>query len=151
MNITIEMIPDCTVAFIRRIGPYGADNKHTMEQLKDWARSNNLLNEDAIVYGIAQDSPDTTKPERCRYDTCLVIGKEFVSEEEFIKVGNLTGGKYWIFKIEHTAEAVQAAWKVIFSKLKEHNYELDETRPIMERYRMKMINEHFCEICVPVL
>jgi len=29
-------------------------------------------------------------------------------------------------------------------------FDFDNTRPILERYVVKMINNHYCEICVPI-
>lgn len=151
MDITLEMIPSYTLAYIRNVGPYGVENKRTMEQLKDWAGSRGLFNADAIVFGIAQDSPATTKPELCRYDTCLVVTKDFVADEDFIQIGSLRGGKYCVFKISHTTQAVQEAWNNLFSELLRLNCIMDEARPILERYSMQMVTNHFCEICVPVM
>ena len=54
------------------------------------------------------------------------------------------------FKINHTAEAVQKAWIDIFLELSRQGYQFDETRPIIERYIVHMVNNHHCEICVPI-
>lgn len=149
MTFSIENMPQNKIAYIRRIGPYGIDNKETMEKLKSWARNNNLLNGDSIILGIAWDNPEIMAPENCRYDTCLIISKNCESND-YINYGNIVGGKYAVFKIEHTAEAVKEAWMNIFSELSRQNHFFDETRPIIERYTIKMVNDHFCEICVPV-
>ena len=58
MNIEIEYIPYCRIAYVRQIGPYGENNVQTMEQLKIWAQSNNLLDEQSIILGIAHDNPE---------------------------------------------------------------------------------------------
>jgi DNA gyrase inhibitor GyrI len=150
MDIAMEMIPAYRIAYIRRVGPYGADNVKTMEALKKWANSNHYFNDESIILGIAQDNPVTTKAEDCRYDTCIVVsGKDSISDEN-VREGSIDGGKYAVFKIEHTAEAVQQAWINIFPELARHGHQFDETRPIMERYLVQMVHNHHCEICVPV-
>lgn len=151
MNISIEMIPSYKIAYIRRIGAYGSENVKIMEQLKDWAREENLFNESSIILGIAQDNPKVTEPKDCRYDTCLVVSDEFKVDNKHINLGEIIGGKYCVFKIIHTADAMQKAWMEIFSELSKRNYEFDDRRPILERYAIVMINKHFCEICVPIL
>lgn len=151
MIITIENIPSYRIAYMRRIGPYGVSNNQTMEQLKSWAMTNGLFNEEAIIFGIAQDDPANTNPENCRYDTCIVIADNFINNDDFINQGNIDGGKYAVFKIEHTVEAVQQAWNEIFPTLIKQQYQFDAARPILERYAVKMINNHFCEICVPIV
>jgi len=151
MDINIEMIPSCKIAYIRRTGPYGSENVQIMEQLKNWARENKLFNENSIILGIAQDNPQFTEPKDCRYDTCLVVSDEFKVDNNYINFGTTTGGKYCVFKISHTVEAMQKAWIEVFSELSKRNYKFDDTRPILERYAMQMINKHYCEICVPIL
>ncbi|WP_287824787.1 GyrI-like domain-containing protein [Clostridium sp.] len=150
MDITIEKIPTHRIAYIRQIGSYGINNVQTMENIKKWAKSNDLFNDESIILGIAQDNPKTTKPENCRYDTCIVVSKDYLLTDEYVREGYITGGKYVVFKINHTAEAVQKAWNDIFPELLRQGYQFDETRPILERYIVKMVNNHYCEICVPV-
>ena len=109
-----------------------------------------MLNDNSIILGIAHDNPDTTKPEDCRYDTCIVVSDDYCVNEGDINQGNIIRGNYAVFKINHTAEAVQKAWIEIFPELLRQGYKFDETRPILERYRVEMVNNHYCEICVPI-
>jgi DNA gyrase inhibitor GyrI len=150
MNINIEKIPSYKVAYIRNIGPYGINNVQTMENLKSWAESKNLLDDESIILGIAYDNPKLTKPENCRYDTCLVVSDDFCIEDGYVNMEDILGGRCAVFKICHTSEAVKKAWSDIFTELSKHGYQLDETRPILERYNFKMVINHFCEICVPI-
>ena len=148
MNVKVETMCSYKIAYIRRIGEYGDDNKIQMEQLKRWASDNNLLDDDSVILGIAHDDPSRVAPQACRYDVCIVVPKEFKSNE--IKTSEITGGKYVVFEIEHTATAVQKAWLDIFQEMPNLGYRLDETRPIIERYQVKMVNNHLCEICIPI-
>jgi len=150
MNITIENIPPYCIAYVRRVGQYGAENVQTMEKLKNWARINNLFNDESILFGIAHDNPKTTKPENCRYDTCIVISNDYSMKDDSVRQGNIAGGKYAVLKINHTAEAVAKAWTEIFPELFKLHHQCDEARPIMERYIAKMVQDHCCEICVPI-
>ena len=146
----IENLPGYRIAFIRRIGPYGTNNVQTMSKLKEWAKENDLLNNGSIILGIALDNPETTNPENCRYDTCIVISHDYSITESYVNEGNINGGKYAVFIIEHTADAVQKAWGEIFPGLARQRYVFDEARPIIERYIVEMVNNHLCEICVPI-
>jgi DNA gyrase inhibitor GyrI len=150
MNSKIEKVPPYKTAYMRKIGAYGSGNVELMEQLKSWAQNNNLLSEGAIILGIAQDNPNTTNAELCRYDVCLVISNNYRIVHDEIKQGHITGGKYIVFTVTHTAEAVQQAWASIFPELIKQDYILDDTRPIIERYQTHMIKNHVCEICVPI-
>lgn len=151
MKVNIEMIPSYKIAYIRRTGPYGSENVQIMEQLKSWAKEKNLFNESSVILGIAQDNPQLTEPKDCRYDTCLVVSDEFSIDNKYINFGKTTGGKYCVFKISHTVDAMQKAWMDIFSELSKRSYKIDDTKPVLERYAVQMINKHYCEICVPIL
>ena len=150
MNLSIEDIPYCRIAYIRQVGPYGQNNVQIMEQLKGWARSKCLMDDHAIILGIAHDNPELVEPQNCRYDTCIVISDDYCIHDDYITKGFISGGKYAVFLICHTAEAVQSAWQVIFHELFTCNYQMDETRPILERYKMEVLKKNYCEICVPV-
>jgi|LGOV01.1.fsa_nt_gb DNA gyrase inhibitor GyrI len=150
MNTEIEKVPFYRIAYIRQVGSYGENNIKVMEKLKKWARSNELLNEQSIILGIAHDNPKIVEPKNCRYDTGLVISNDYCISDDYISDGNIMGGKYVVFKIKHTADAVQKAWLALFSELSKKGYQLDEARPILERYKNEMVKYHFCEICVPI-
>ncbi|MEY8348079.1 GyrI-like domain-containing protein [Bacillus cereus] len=151
MDIRIETIPAYQIAYIRQIGPYGVENVRTMEKLKEWATCNHLFHDDSIILGIAQDHPETTKPENCRYDACIVVSNDYTVNDSYVRKGNIVGGKYAVFQISHTAEAVQKAWIDIFPALLRQGYQFDDERPIIERYVVEMVHNHQCEICVPIV
>lgn len=150
MIFKIEEIPGYRIAYMRKVGPYGADNKDLMERLKSWAMSENLIHDSAIILGIAQDDPAVTLPENCRYDACIVIPKEFVMKDEDTSVNEFPGGRYAVFTVAHTAQEIQKAWNEIFPELADQGYQMDTARPILERYIPSMVKKHLCEICVPV-
>lgn len=149
MNMKIEVIPTCSIAFIRHRGAYGEGNVETMEQLKHWAKDKNLMNSKSVIFGIAHDDPQTTLPENCRYDACLLLADQRIPTNDTVQHGELFGGKYAVFTVEHTAEAVKQAWGEIFPVLSD-NYLPDTTRPILERYAAEQVAQHLCEICVPI-
>lgn len=150
MDNRVENIPAYRIAYIRKTGPYGINNVKAMDELKKWAKFNHLFNDESIILGIAQDNPETTKPENCRYDTCIVVSNDYSVTDGYVREDNIVGEKYAVFKINHTAEAVQKAWIDIFPGLARQGYQFDESRPIIERYIVQMVNNHYCEICVPI-
>ncbi|QDP41154.1 AraC family transcriptional regulator [Radiobacillus deserti] len=147
MRFKVEAIPNLRVAYVRGVGPYGPANKEVMERLKSWARKRNLLHS-ATLLAIPQDNPETTPPEDCRFDACIVLSAEYQIGED-INETELTGGKYLIYEVEHTAEAMQKAYADIIPSLQTNGYQMD-SKPIMERYKQTMVDRHYCEICVPV-
>lgn len=150
MTCKIEELSASRVAYMRRIGPYGPENYALMAKLKEWARFNGLFTKSAVILGISQDNPQTTSPENCRYDVCIVIEDNFTIKDTDVKEAKLTGGRYAVFTIAHTIEAVQKAWGGIFPELSARGQQPDFSRPILERYIPAMIDNCLCEICVPV-
>lgn len=150
MDSVIEMIESYEMVYMRKMGPYGSGNVQIMEKLKAWVGSNDLLNEETIILGIAQDNPAITRAEDCRYDACLVISSGDKIVHKDILQGDIAGGRYVVFRVQHREAAVQKAWANLFGELMKKHYVLDDTRPIIERYKSQMVKEHLCEICVPI-
>ena len=116
-----------------------------MEKLKKWAREANLI-QSATLFGVTHDNPQTTLPAHCRFDACMVISKDATLNDSIYE-GELIGGKYLIYTIKHTAEDIQNAYPNIFLCLQ---YQIDH-KPILERYTGDIIDNPYCEICVPVI
>jgi len=150
MKMNIEVMPSCSIAYIRQTGAYGKGNVETMEQLKHWANANNLMNSKTVIFGIAHDDPQTTTPEDCRYDACILIAEQGFPTGDKVQHGEIVGGKYAVFTVKHTAEAMEQAWEEIFPLLSETGDRLDTTRPILERYAAEQVAQCLCEICVPI-
>ena len=153
MDVRIEKLSKYRIAYMRQIGPYGANNIQLMQKLKKWAISRDLLNDSAIILGIAHDNPEVTPPKNCRYDCCIVLSETY-DLEQGINETALPGGKYAIFSLEHTAEALREAWNEIFSKwLPDSGYQIS-ARPIFERYTGSTIDVKIepdsCELCIPI-
>ena len=149
-NPTVELIPTQRIAYLRHTGAYGPENRITMECLKQWAREKGLFHGSANIYAIAWDNPMTTVPEKCRYDVCIKLDDNFAIDGN-VSEGTFQQGWYAVFTIAHTADAIQQAWQFIFKKAQEAGYRIDETRVVVERYRQELVDNHFCELCVPII
>lgn len=76
MKHRVETLPNYCIAYVRRVGSYGPANNEVMEKLKRWTKKKNLL-KSATLLAIPQDNPETTLPENCRFDACIVISKDY--------------------------------------------------------------------------
>jgi DNA gyrase inhibitor len=148
MQMQIEILPNYRVAYIRRVGAYGAANYQTMEQLKQWAAEKDLLTETSIILGISHDDPTSTLAEKCRYDAAIVIADNLETDTS-VAIGETAGGKYACFIVEHTAAAIVEAWSTAAEELIRHGLEADN-RPIVERYKEELLSSHYCELCIPI-
>ncbi|MED4571657.1 AraC family transcriptional regulator [Brevibacillus agri] len=150
MKCKLETFPPYRIAYMRRVGPYGPANVEVMEELKKWARKNQLL-DSAILFAIPQDNPQTTAPEHCRFDACIVLSEnaQLNAADSAIREGELAGGNYLVFEVKHTAEDIQRAYTEIFPALHSNGYTMDD-KPILEKYTGDLTTNPYCEICVPV-
>jgi DNA gyrase inhibitor GyrI len=150
MQIHVENITVQPIVYMRQVGPYGGtQNVQLMENMKQWIHGHNLWNEIGTLYGIAQDNPAITSPEKCRYDVCFVTETDF--HDDTIQRGTLPPGEYVVVRILHTVDEVRRFWGAIGDVLAQEKRQIDENRPILERYQIGLVEEGFCEFCVPVL
>lgn len=78
-----------------------------------------------------------------------LVVDSFKNHEFNTKYLNL--GKYAIFVIDHTPEAITKFYQSRQSILSENNLNYDVNRAVIERYQMKQINKHKCEIGIPII
>lgn len=149
MKIYIENISASSIVYMRRIGAYGQDNFKLMHSMKEWLKLKNLWNDDGIIYAIAQDDPNTTPSEKCRYDVCFVIEESF--NEDSIFHGHLSSGMYLICQIPHTSDSVQSLWTSLEDMLSENERQFDESRVVLERYPISLVESGYCEFCIPII
>lgn len=148
LHMNVEILPNYRLAYMRRVGPYGPRNNEIMTRLKRWASANNLMSA-AILFGIPQDNPQVTQPEKCRYDVGIVITEAYQLDDS-IAEQTFSGGKYAIYLVEHTEETLQQAWSEIFPLLQKSGHQIDN-KPIVERYSVEMLARGYFELCVPIL
>ena len=151
LSVKEEMLKPSAVLSMRRIGAYGPENRQLMDRMKGWISSHDLWNQQTTLLGIPWDNPSLVKAGACRYDVCMIWNKEIFPQTGEVVAGQFGGGVYAVFLLKHTAEAVQTAWSKYPMVLKEQGYVADETRPAIERYQKELVDQHLCELCVPIL
>lgn len=144
--MVIETWEECRIAYMRRTGGYGAGNRQLMEKFKSYLRTNAWFREDTILLGIALDDPARTPEAEQRYDVGLVLtGGECPCG---LPVRSVVGGRYAVFAVAHTEEAVTEFWRTLPASLA--GLPWDSTRPVLERYAAAKVAAHRCEFCIPL-
>ena len=138
---------------MRRVGEYGPENKILMERFKSWLRNNITSDENTTILSIALDNPELVSPSECRYDVGVIFKDDFIENdiEEKIYSRKIRGGKYLVFLIPHTQESIQSIWINYHKVLIQKGYSQDYKRPIVERYKKSLVDNHLCELCVPII
>ena len=145
---TEESVKQQAMVYARRIGEYGAENAILMEKFKIWANNHGYMTNEAIILGIAQDDVNIVSPKHCRYDVVLL--GDYDADEEWIVSDIFPGGKYIVMEIPHTPDAVSLVWKEGIPFLSQL-YRLDFSKPIIERYQKKLVDNHLCEMLFPII
>ncbi|MFP7493951.1 GyrI-like domain-containing protein [Terribacillus saccharophilus] len=145
----MEKLPYSRIAYFRNTGEYGdKQNRELMESFKKWLQYYDNFADRSPILGIPQDNPAVTPKEACRYDVCVLINEDFMVAEP-AQVGYFAGGRYAVFVLDHTKEAIEDFWGDVFSVMETHNLPMRNT-PIIERYTSEMIENHLCEILIPI-
>lgn len=141
----IEKFDNITIGYMRRTGNYGYKNKLLMESFKNYLKEHGLFNNSTTILGIALDNPKAVDPESLRYDVGFIINEPV---DISLPTRTIDSGKYAVFELPHTSEAISNFWKNISKTT--ISFQIDYNKPIIERYYAKKIYKHLCEICIPL-
>ena len=138
----IETFQGITIAYMRRIGAYGPENRQLMEKLKAFLAQHDLLK--STILGIPLDDPTITPAEQLRYDVGLIVPARAAIP---LPTRSIDDGTYAVFEVQHTQQGVSSFWQ----NIGQLTLSIDNTKPIIERYSSQKIAEHLCEFCVPII
>jgi AraC family transcriptional regulator len=135
MSIQVRTLPEQHVVYMRYVGPYGAHGiPELWKRFQQWMQARDLATADAIKLGVAYDDPSITAAEKCRYDACLVVPRDF-PPDRWVNAGDVPGGRYAVTEFRGTAREIQGVWDRVFSAwLPGSGYQPDD-RPCFEVYR----------------
>ena len=102
----IEKFNDITIAYMRREGAYGLENKALMEKFKSYLNQHHLL-ENSVILGIALDNPSTTETAKLRYDVGIIVEN---NQNTGLETRRIPNGLYAIFEVPHTEKGLTEFW-----------------------------------------
>jgi len=108
VEVTVKTLPTMTVAYVRHTGPY-VECGAAWERLCAWAGPKGLLGPQARFLGLSHDDPESTPPERVRYDACITVPQETRPEGE-VGVKALGGGQYAVTLHKGPHETMHATY-----------------------------------------
>lgn len=153
MRVRVREFPRYHVAYMRHVGPYGAQGIPDLwTRFRRWMEARGLGGPADIRLGIGRDDPAVTPPEKCRYDACLVVPEGFAGDQ-WVNVTDVPGGRYAVTRYTGGPHQIQGAWDALYgSWLPESGYQPDD-RPCLEVYASKPSvsgGVFRCELCVPI-
>ncbi len=148
-SVHVETIHPASFVHFRQTGPYGsAENRDLMEDFKRWAKDAGHLDAASAVIAIVQDDPTKVAPELCRYDIGVLRAHHAEVEAPAME-STFAGGRYAVFELNHTEDAVHQFWQDVAVRLGSAGL-VPRAAPMIERYALDMVNAHRCEILLPI-
>lgn len=142
----IEYLPPVRVAYFRKVGVYGLENQVLMKNFKRWVKAEGLW-ENAVILGIALDDPTRITAKNCRYDVCLVTNK--TNFKTCVKQRVIQGQKVVVFKIKHTEEVIGEFYGQLAQIISKNRLKVLK-QPLIERYKVSLVQSGYCEILIPI-
>ncbi len=152
MKAEVREIPEFTVAYVRKIGPYAKETcEPAFGELMQWAAPRNYVGPRKVL-AIYWDNPDVTLPEKCRFDACIIVPEGTVPEGQ-IYIQAISGGPYAVCHFEKKPEDIENAWEDAFKWLCDSGFECKD-KPCYELYHNNAA-EHperkwIFDICIPL-
>lgn len=136
----IKTIPNKKVAFIRVFGNYEKEKiGKAWNTLFQFAKENNLLNEQTELYGISYDNPEISDNKNYEYNACLSIESNIEPNGE-IGIKEIKGGKFAVFAFKGEYSNFNLIYQLIFKEwLFKSNYELRNAE-LFDKYLNSLIN-----------
>lgn len=107
MRVTLREEPSRRLAFLRHVG-HEVGAVWTWTKLASWAARRGILNDDAVLLGLAHDDYETPT-ERHRYDACVEIPTGF-NPDPGMGVRELPGGLTACHEFRGTLPALEQRW-----------------------------------------
>jgi AraC family transcriptional regulator len=155
MQVEMRTLPETRVAYMRHVGPYGSSSITKMwQRFAAWCGANGLLEPRPTMYGISQDSPKITAPDKCRYDACVEVDARFQPKDD-VGVQTIWGGRYACARFTGTAAEIHGAWmRFIGDWIPDSGYQC-ENHAALELYEPDFTVDpktgaFSCLLCMPV-
>ncbi len=127
---TKDLEPIRTIA-VSHVGEYSGITA-AFEKLVAWADANNLWKASPRMAGVYYDDPMHTPTGQLRSEACLE-NLSGIEPGEGMKTYTLSGGKYFVMRVELTMNEYYEAWKKAYAAFNEKGYGYD-TRDHYELY-----------------
>jgi AraC family transcriptional regulator len=134
MNVQIVTVEPMLVASVRHVGPYGSPTiRNTWSTLCRWAAARGLLNQTTKCYGIGHDDPDSTPPDKIRYDACITVAEGTRAEGD-VSIQTIAGGRCATTRHTGPHERLQQTYSALFGQWLPESGEEPADAPPFEHY-----------------
>lgn len=155
MQVELKTLPAMRLAYMRWTGPYGHPGiTRTWERFAAWCGTHGVGTPRSQTYGIAQDDPEITPADKCRYDCCVAVDGQFRPSGE-LGVQDFAGGRFACARFTGTGADIQDAWMNLYGKWLPASGLQGDDGPCVEIYDADfavdpLTGRFSCWLCVPV-
>jgi AraC family transcriptional regulator len=152
MNAEVKEVPEFTVAYVRKVGPYTRKTcEPAFAEVMQWAGPRNYVGPGKVL-AIYWDNPDVTPPEKCRFDACIIVPEGTVPGGQ-ISIQTISGGSYAVCHFEIKLDGLHQAWEDAFKWVCDGGYKCNDN-PFYELHHNNAA-EHpdgklILDICIPL-
>lgn len=134
-NPKIKVVPVRLVAYAAVKGAYGGPELYkAWNSILEYATTNKIISWNPEIFTIYYDDPDIVGIDNCTFDICFTLKKNFIPSD-LIKIKQVEGGKYLVFRYKGPYENLWDVYNLIFQDyiIKSDSYQLRDM-PIFENY-----------------
>ena len=153
-SVEVKELPQMTVAYVRKTGPWEGDKKQYLElreKLFGWASARGLMGSRNFQYLILyHDNPKAAVSANLSMSLCITIPPEIVVDGEIGRM-EIEAAEYAIGRFEITVDDFRKAWEWMYMQwLPENGYRLDD-KPYYETYPEEPKQGKFLvDLCIPI-
>ena len=154
MKVELKSLERVEVAYLRHVGPYGAQiGNFWIEQVAPWMQTNGLQN--VGRYGISHDDPSVTDALKCRYDACVEVPQASFSQGTLSAPLYLADAMPFLSSRATRKRSEPRGHTSCGNWLPSSGLQMD-LRPCFEHYPPQRSGEQSlrsfsCQICIPVV
>lgn len=145
------------IGFVRVVGPYKTSVHEAWAKLDEWFKARQVDIGKVTRYGLAHGNPRAVDPSQLRYDACVEMPADLLSETgEELRLAKLPSGAFARKRYVGPYDGIGDA----FSEMREHwekasDVVLDARRPLLTVYlnnpRVLAVKDLKADLCVPVI
>lgn len=154
-DVDVKVLAEIRVAYMRFVGPYGSPGVTDLwRRFQAWREQRGLTAQPCRLFGIAQDNPNITPPERTRYDACVEVNADF-QPGNGIGIQTIRGGRYGCAPFTGTAAEIRPAWIRFLTKVLPDAGLQPDLAPAIEIYPPDLVidpqtGSFSCVLCMPL-
>jgi len=155
VNVTVKTLEPMRVACVRHVGPYNECDP-AWKTLCEHAGQQGWMGPETKMLALCHDDPDTTPPEKIRYDACVTVGPAAEGAEgaDDVQIKELPGGEYASFTHVGPFDRISESYREFYQDWLPQSGREQAAAPHIEFYHKDPSTtppgELETEICVPL-